>query len=272
MKTAVLASAVFAAAAVAQPHGHGHQHKHAARDLVTVVEWVTQTEYVTEVVDASTTVTLGASQSSTAQPATTSDVKPNFFEPPSSSAAPPPPPTTTSVVAPPPPSTPTTSSVYTPPPPPPPPATTSTPVAAPSPPPPPPVVQPKPSTQAPPPANSPPPSNGGGNTGGSETYKGDITYFAIGLGACGTDMSGKGDSASVVALSAKMMGAESNGNSFCGRKISIKASNGKTTTATVQDKCPECTKESIDVSNKVFMDLFGDLGIGRTTVSWSFLD
>lgn len=267
MKTAVLASAVFAAAAVAQPHGHGHQHKHAARDLVTVVEWVTQTEYVTEVVDASTTVTLGASQSSTAQPATTSDVKPNFFEPPSSSAAPPPPPTTTSVVAPPPPSTPTTSSVYTPPPPPPPPATTSTPVAAPSPPPPPPVVQPKPTTQAPPPAPSPSPSNGGGSGGGGGEYSGDITYYAVGLGSCGGDDSGKDQTENIVALSSTLYA--SLGDGLCNKKISISA-NGKTITGTVRDKCPSCAKGSIDVSEKAFVELWGSTGVGRGKVSWSF--
>ncbi|GJN78320.1 hypothetical protein PLIIFM63780_001813 [Purpureocillium lilacinum] len=271
MKTAALASAVFIAAAAAQPRGHGHQHKHAARNVVTQVEWVTQTEYVTEYIDATTTVVVGPGHQ--AEPTTTS-VKPNFFEPPSSSA-PAPGPSSSSAAAPPPPppapTTPTTTSVYTPPPPPP-----STPKAEPTTAPvvaaPPPQVQPSSSpSPEPAPSPSPTPSNGGGN-GGGESRTGDITYFAIGLGACGTDLSNQGDSVSVVALSAKLMGSQSNGNPYCGRTISIKASNGKTTTAKVQDKCPECTADSIDVSNKVFKDLFGGFELGRTTVTWSFLD
>jgi expansin (peptidoglycan-binding protein) len=73
----------------------------------------------------------------------------------------------------------------------------------------------------------------------------------------------------VVAISADQMGAQSNGNPMCGKTITINA-NGKTTTATVKDKCPGCASGSIDVSEKVFLALFGDLGVGRAPVTWSF--
>lgn len=36
-----------------------------------------------------------------------------------------------------------------------------------------------------------------------------------------------------------MMGAQSNGNPFCGREVAI-THNGKTVKATIVDKCPGC--------------------------------
>ncbi|EQL01169.1 Non-Catalytic module family expansin [Ophiocordyceps sinensis CO18] len=61
----------------------------------------------------------------------------------------------------------------------------------------------------------------------------------------------------------------SNGNPMCGQKITIHA-NGKTTTATVRDKCMGCAANNIDVSKKVFMELYGSLDGGRMPVKWSF--
>ncbi|KAJ4307757.1 hypothetical protein N0V84_012519, partial [Fusarium piperis] len=64
MKSYTIASALFAAVAVAQPHGklhaihhRRHHHQNAERDVVvTEIEWVTEYEYVTKLVDATTTV------------------------------------------------------------------------------------------------------------------------------------------------------------------------------------------------------------------------
>ena len=44
---------------------------------------------------------------------------------------------------------------------------------------------------------------------------------------------------------------------------------GKTASATVVDKCPECASGSIDVSPAVFTQL-ADLSVGRIQVSWDW--
>lgn len=83
------------------------------------------------------------------------------------------------------------------------------------------------------------------------------------------DDSGKDHSDNIVAISKDKMGTQSNGNPMCGQKITIHA-NGKTTTATVRDKCMGCAANNIDVSKKVFMELYGSLDGGRMPVKWSF--
>jgi hypothetical protein len=65
------------------------------------------------------------------------------------------------------------------------------------------------------------------------------------------------------------MGSQSNGNPMCGKTITIHGG-GKTTTATVKDKCMGCAPHDIDVSEKVFLELFGSLDGGREPVTWSF--
>jgi hypothetical protein len=111
-------------------------------------------------------------------------------------------------------------------------------------------------------------SSGGGSSGGS-AHSGEITYYDVGLGACGEDDTGADDSDNIVALSHLMMGTQSNGNPMCGQTINIEA-NGKTATAVVKDKCMGCSEEDIDVSKKVYKQLFGGLGSGRMPVTWSF--
>ncbi|POR34660.1 Allergen Asp f 7 [Tolypocladium paradoxum] len=251
MKTAAVASAVFAAAAAAQPRGHGHQHKHAARAMVTEIKWVTETEYVTKIVDATTTLWKTPGQEPT--PTVTSAIKGNFFEPPSSAsqappasaAAPPPPP--------PPPQSSTTSSVYTPPPPPP------TPTSS--------VYVPPP-----PPPQQAAPSSGGGTgvvISAKGPYEGEITYYDVGMGACGYDDSDKGLTENIVAIAVGRMGDKSNGNELCNQTITIHA-NGKSTTAKVRDKCMGCKPQDIDVSRKVYLDLWGGYDTGRMPCTWEF--
>jgi len=129
---------------------------------------------------------------------------------------------------------------------------------------PPPQVQPSSSpSPEPAPSPSPTPSNGGG----SGSYSGDITYYAVGLGSCGWDDAGLDKTDNIVAISSALYADL--GNGICGKKLSITA-NGKTITGTVRDKCPSCAKGSIDVSEKAFLDLFGDVGVGRSKVTWSF--
>lgn len=105
----------------------------------------------------------------------------------------------------------------------------------------------------------------------SSTHSGDLTYYDVGLGACGFDDNGLDMSDNIVALSHEMMGTQSNGNPYCNRKVVITA-NGKTVTATVRDKCMGCAFNDIDVSKKAFLDVFGALTDGRKKVEWAFSD
>lgn len=299
MKSFTVASALFAAVAVAQPHGNAHgihhrrHHQNAERDVVvTEIEWVTKYEYVTKMVDATTTVWITPGQE---QPESTSSEPAKFVE----TQAPPQPapeikkpvekkpaPTTTLV-----------TSVYTPPPPPPEPSTTEVKVA--------PKPKPKPIYKAPEPVTTqqyvPPPepqpttaaaaapspveeepeeepekepennggSSGGSSSGSSEKMSGEFTYYDVGMGACGEDDSGLDETENIVALSHLLMGTVSNGNPMCGKTITIKA-NGKTTTAVVKDKCMACKPHDIDVSKKCFKEISGDLEAGRIEVEWWF--
>jgi expansin (peptidoglycan-binding protein) len=97
---------------------------------------------------------------------------------------------------------------------------------------------------------------------------GDGTYFKIGLGSCGgTNYAGQDLSQPVVALAAAYY--DDAKTSPCGKTIHITAENGKTATGIVSDKCPECTIGSIDLSEMLFVQLFGDTGVGRGKLSWT---
>jgi hypothetical protein len=248
MKSTVFVASVLASLAVAQPHGHmrGHGHQHRRREQhdhdkrAVVVEWVTETVYatVTAIVDDSSTElvmpsTQPAVTTSTAQAVPTPSPG-QFFENPetSSSAAP-----TTSQQAPPQQAPPVVEQVSS------------------------------PAESAPAPTTSS--SAGGSSSGGSPSYSGDITYYALGMGSCGIDDSGKDHTDNIVAVSAQLMGAQSNGNPMCGKTITIKA-NGKTIEAKVHDKCPSCAMGDIDGTEKMFIDLFGSLDAGRQKIEWWF--
>ncbi|EGY13337.1 uncharacterized protein VDAG_00019 [Verticillium dahliae VdLs.17] len=244
MKTSAILCAALATTALAQPHFNGnkrrHVHnKHAKRALVT--EWVTETAYVTEYYDATSTVwvTPGA-ESEEPEPSNTKDAQ--FFEPekptvaqPTTTAAPPAPEpkvpepkapepekqepeeqepqpqpiaqpetTTTYQATPPPPTTPTPTPLL--------------------------PLSPRPS----PSRRSPPRS---------------------------------------LLLSPRPRGPRaptaSNGNPMCGQTITVSA-NGKEVVCTVRDKCMGCEPEAIDVSKAAFLELFGSLTAGRTEVKWWF--
>ncbi|KAK7416469.1 hypothetical protein QQX98_005173 [Neonectria punicea] len=305
MKSFTIASALFAAVAVAQPHGNHHRRHeqlHEKRALVTEVEWVTETQYVTKLIDSTTTVWVTPGQEQP-EPTSTTD-KANFIE---TSASPVPKkkakPTTTSTT-----STTTTSeyvepeptttsssvyvapttfatstSVYVAP------EETSTSVAK----------KPEPTTEeyvepeltttsvyvAPTSVYVAPTStyvapvatsaasdesaSDDSSSGSSESHSGELTYYTVGPGACGPDDSGKDNTDNIVALSHLLMGTRSNDNPMCGQTITIKVGS-KTATATVRDKCMGCEYDAIDVSEKVFKALFGSLDKGRSEVEWWF--
>jgi len=98
--------------------------------------------------------------------------------------------------------------------------------------------------------------------------QGDITYYEAGLGACG--IVSDGTVQNVVALPHVLMGSASNNNPYCGKTITIKCSaTGKTTTATVVDKCMGCENYAIDLSIAAFTAL-DDPAVGRTGATWWF--
>jgi hypothetical protein len=98
--------------------------------------------------------------------------------------------------------------------------------------------------------------------------EGDITYYTAGLGSCG--ITSDRDIQNVVALPQGLMGPKSNDNPYCGKTITITCiATGKTTIATVVDKCMGCDGFSIDLSNAAFLDL-DDLAVGRTSATWYF--
>ncbi|MGM3346954.1 RlpA-like double-psi beta-barrel domain-containing protein, partial [Bacillus cereus group sp. BC23] len=54
---------------------------------------------------------------------------------------------------------------------------------------------------------------------------------------------------------------------FCGKGVIIKVG-GREVKAVVQDKCQACGINDIDVSQKVFREVFGSLALGRGKVEW----
>jgi hypothetical protein len=290
--TSFALASLLAAAAVAQPHRHQHAAKHQQR--AETVVWVTDYEYVTETVGVTTTIwvteglvpptvssvaaaTPATKKSSSASAVSSSAVPAQFFEPNTKSAvvvssaiastlsavyvAPttssqPPVPTTTSTtpvyVAPAPVESSSSAPVAQ--------VNTAAAVAA---------VQATTSAAAAAAATvvSSASTASGGCSNGSPC-EGDITYYEAGLGACGT--TNDGNTEKVVALPHGLMGTQSNGNPYCGKTITIKCTRtGKTTTATVVDKCMGCTGYSIDLSNAAFLEL-DTLDVGRTKATWWF--
>lgn len=117
-------------------------------------------------------------------------------------------------------------------------------------------------------APSTPPGSSGGACSKGSPCKGDITYYEAGMGACGFPSDGSKED--VVALPHGLMGTQSNGNPFCGRKVTITL-NGKSIVAEVVDKCMGCEPEDLDLSNHAFEQL-ADFDVGRTTATWHFND
>lgn len=264
MKSTVFVASLLASLAVAQPHGHGHGHQHRRKvhghghanhdKRGVVVNWVTETVYatVTAIVDDSTTELIMPSTPPVHTKPTPSPVpSPGvFIEDPESSS--------TSSAA-------SSSSSQAPPV-----------VQQPPPPPPPPPVMSSSTTSVAAPVETPHSESGdysggnsGGNSSGGSTYTGDITYYALGMGACGFDDGGKDQTDNIIAVSSQLMGAQSNGNPMCDKTVTIKA-NGKTIQATVRDKCPSCAPGDIDGSEKMFLELFGSLDAGRMKIEWWF--
>ncbi|KAK0638727.1 RlpA-like double-psi beta-barrel-protein domain-containing protein-containing protein, partial [Cercophora newfieldiana] len=97
---------------------------------------------------------------------------------------------------------------------------------------------------------------------------GELTFFQVGLGACGFNDAGKDKTENIVALSHLLMGEQSNGNPYCGKTITV-SYGGKTAQAVVRDKCMGCAFNNIDGTEKLFGE-FAALTVGRMEVQWWF--
>ncbi|KAF2142468.1 uncharacterized protein K452DRAFT_226732, partial [Aplosporella prunicola CBS 121167] len=95
-------------------------------------------------------------------------------------------------------------------------------------------------------------------------YTGSITHYTVGLGACGWTNS---DNDPVVALSAGNMGAQSNGNEWCGKNITISYA-GNEVQAYIVDKCPGCKPWSLDLSPSLFQSLAPQVDGTTDGVKW----
>ncbi|TIB73164.1 hypothetical protein E3Q18_03263 [Wallemia mellicola] len=117
-------------------------------------------------------------------------------------------------------------------------------------------------------------------------FLGDGTWYTTETGRPGSCGEWLNDGMMVVALNAPQMGD----GGECGHEVWVtNITNGKTQTARVVDKCPECLWGSLDMSPTLFeckpansLSLThvntktalcgGELGLGRIPITWGFCD
>lgn len=119
-------------------------------------------------------------------------------------------------------------------------------------------------------------SNSGSSTstGSGATNTGDLTFYDVGLGACGGTNT---DSDMICAASMLLYdgfdgytGANPNANPICGKQIAI-TYGGKTITVTVVDRCVGCAEYDLDLSPTAFSQL-ADQSQGRLHgATWQFV-
>ncbi|OAD68594.1 hypothetical protein PHYBLDRAFT_103777, partial [Phycomyces blakesleeanus NRRL 1555(-)] len=99
------------------------------------------------------------------------------------------------------------------------------------------------------------------------SFSGDGTFYAVGLGSCGTD---DGNTDLVAALNAPQMqnGANPNNNPICGRRAVVKGPKGSVTVRIV-DTCPPCQKGDLDLSPAAFGKI-ADFAAGRVPITWNW--
>ncbi|KAK2028951.1 hypothetical protein LX32DRAFT_589579 [Colletotrichum zoysiae] len=106
-----------------------------------------------------------------------------------------------------------------------------------------------------------------------EVHTGDLTYYGVGLGACGKTNS---DSDAIVSVShylwdAVQSGGNPNSNPLCGRKIRVRRDGEGSVDVTVVDRCTGCAPTDLDLSPAVFERL-ADKAEGRVKGTWSWLN
>lgn len=106
-----------------------------------------------------------------------------------------------------------------------------------------------------------------------DVHTGDLTYYDVGLGACGKTNS---DSDMIVSVSHYLFddvqeGGDPNSNSLCGKKIRVRRDDQASVDVTVVDRCTGCSPTDLDLSPAAFEKL-ADKDEGRVTGTWSWLD
>lgn len=125
------------------------------------------------------------------------------------------------------------------------------------------------------PSNLPLPSN-------TDTFDGELTYYAPGLGACGLTSTAQDDIVSLSHLlfdaagSSSSKGGNSNENPLCERKLRARrfnegADEWRSVDLRVVDRCTGCAPRDLDVSEAVFKKL-AEINDGRVEVEWAWLD
>ncbi|KAF2098568.1 hypothetical protein NA57DRAFT_56225 [Rhizodiscina lignyota] len=111
----------------------------------------------------------------------------------------------------------------------------------------------------------------------AEKHTGDLTYYGVGLGACGITSTENQD---VVAVShslfdASQTGSDPNANPLCGQKIRAtryyaEVGSERSVDLTVVDRCVGCQPTDLDVSTGAFDQLAPEPS-GRVDVTWAWL-
>ncbi|KAG8748573.1 hypothetical protein FRC10_003707 [Ceratobasidium sp. 414] len=118
----------------------------------------------------------------------------------------------------------------------------------------------------------PTPTNDGSSSSG-DTYTGEATFYATGLGACGIT---NNDSQFIAAASHLLFdgfsgytGGDPNQNPICNRKVTAHYQ-GKSVSVILTDRCVGCAKYDLDFSPAAF-DQLADESLGRLKgMTWSF--
>ncbi|KAI9267335.1 RlpA-like double-psi beta-barrel-protein domain-containing protein-containing protein [Sporodiniella umbellata] len=105
---------------------------------------------------------------------------------------------------------------------------------------------------------------------GGGTFTGTGTWFLPASeggpkGACGPS---ENNNSNIVALNVAQYGNTSKKSKWCGKKIKIKGPKGSTT-ATINDACPGCSKGDLDLTPVVFKKVIGDMNKGVGKITWS---
>jgi expansin (peptidoglycan-binding protein) len=94
-------------------------------------------------------------------------------------------------------------------------------------------------------------------------FRGSVTYYKTGLGACGDT---NNDGEMVAAVSHVVYDAYP----VCGKKIRVVGRGGGSAVVKVVDRCAGCAIHDLDLSPTAFKAAIGDLSIGRQDASWDW--
>ncbi|EME84256.1 uncharacterized protein MYCFIDRAFT_210832 [Pseudocercospora fijiensis CIRAD86] len=115
--------------------------------------------------------------------------------------------------------------------------------------------------------------NGLSGLGASGTYySGDLTWYDVGLGACGETST---SNEAIVAIPEKIfdaytVGGNPNKNPLCGKYVTITGKDGSLYKAKIVDRCPGCTQNDLDLSQDFFNKVTQN-GDGRVHgMKWCF--